>query len=158
MNTSNAPTSEKPFHSKLYFAYGANICPLGMTRRCPQAQAIGTYYLRDWQLEFRHHATIVPAPGSYVPGVLWKLTADCESQLDNFEGYPYYYNKTLLMQGPSLFFAYVMADNQPGTPMESYIQTIAHGYQHWQLPMQPLEDALERVGFKHSGSTEYHCH
>lgn len=127
---------------RLYFAYGANIDPVSMQYRCPAAQALGEFYLRDWRLTFYSHATVVPSPGDQVPGVLWRLTPECESSLDDFEGYPSYYTKTDIEQDGRRFFIYEMTQPLRGFPSSGYTQLIAQAYPHWGLKQTYLEQAL----------------
>lgn len=128
----------------LYFAYGANISQEAMSWRCPQAEALGAFELRDWQLEFYSHATIEPTKNSSVHGVLWMLTDECERALDAFEGYPTYYTKRSWYQDGHWFFFYEMAGYKQGLPSEGYIRGIVEGYHQWKLPQKTLQQALER--------------
>lgn len=129
----------------LYFAYGANISPDAMTWRCPMAEPLGAFELRDWQLEFYSHATIEPRPGASVHGVLWNLTDSCEKALDAFEGFPTYYTKRTWYQDGHWFFFYEMTDYKQGLPSEGYISGIANGYHSWQLPQPKLQEAIDRT-------------
>ena len=60
----------------IYFAYGSNLCPVQMARRCPGGQAIGQAVLHDWRflINIRTYATIEAKPGAATHGVLWSLT------------------------------------------------------------------------------------
>ena len=44
----------------IYFAYGSNMCPEQMARRCPGGQALAPAELRDWRflINTRTYATI----------------------------------------------------------------------------------------------------
>jgi hypothetical protein len=53
--------------TSLYFAYGANMHPESMKYRCPDAVPVGQFNLRDWQLEFYNHATIMPVQTNRCP-------------------------------------------------------------------------------------------
>lgn len=129
----------------LYFAYGANIDPVAMSWRCPAAEPVGAFELRDWQLEFYSHATIEPSPGHSVHGVLWNLTKECEQSLDAFEGFPSYYTKRTWTQDGYWFFFYEMTDYKQGLPSSGYIHGIANGYDQWRLPQDSLQQALDRT-------------
>ena len=65
---------------QLYFAYGSNMDLKQMDFRCPDAQVVENVRLMDYRLTFcggrRRNgvATIFPEEGSYVDGVLWKIT------------------------------------------------------------------------------------
>lgn len=130
-------------NTRLYFAYGANMPKEHMSWRCPDATPIGALYLRDWRLVFCNHATIEPAPGHRVPGCLWNITAQCERELDLFEGFPHYYNKMWLEQDGDTFMCYDM--NPPLTysaPAPSYVDTLQQGYYDWKLNNEYLDEAL----------------
>ncbi len=55
--------------------------------------------LENYRLAFRGRApgngvaTVLPEKGSYVEGVLWKITEACEKSLDFYEGFPSFYGK-----------------------------------------------------------------
>jgi gamma-glutamylcyclotransferase len=131
--------------TRLYFAYGANMSRESMIIRCPQAQPLRAFRLRGWQLDLCGHATISPHPGKEVPGVLWRITDECEASLDRFEGYPYYYRKRILVQDGQEFMVYLMNDPVPGQPTQGYLDLLAEGYQDWKLDIQYLESAVDRI-------------
>lgn len=128
---------------KLYFAYGANLNLTGMANRCPAAEPIQALELRDWQLAFNGVATILPKDGSVVHGALWEITRDCEDSLDMFEGFPYLYSKINLEQDGYQFMAYVMNEDIPAPPSRGYLNTIAEGYRHWNLPTAKLYQVVD---------------
>lgn len=78
----------------LYFAYGSNMDPDQMAVRCPGAAAQGPARLPDHGLAFAREsllwgggvATVEPAPGEEVWGVLWEIGEDDEAALDRYEG------------------------------------------------------------------------
>lgn len=77
-----------------YFAYGMNVDPEGMARRCPDAKLLGVAVLKDHRLVFRGgFATVEPALGNNVKGVLWKITEKDLRTLDIFESYPDFYER-----------------------------------------------------------------
>ena len=129
--------------NKLYFAYGANMHPKSMQHRCPNATPVKQVDLRDWELKFYNHATILPKTGAAVPGVLWTVTDDCEYNLDCFEGYPTYYTKqTWIQDGVEFFFYEMTPENSSGTPGYVYVSDIAASYKHWNIPGNTLEAAV----------------
>ena len=72
-----------------------------MAYRCPNATILRVVRLEGYELEFAGMAgngvaTIRPKEGSYVDGVLWKITPKCERGLDFYEGYPHFYGKEML--------------------------------------------------------------
>ncbi len=78
----------------LYFAYGMNMDPEGMERRCPDAKAVGTATLKGYALRFRGGlANVEPVEGREVQGVLWEVSEKDLKALDRFEGYPKLYQR-----------------------------------------------------------------
>jgi len=77
-----------------YFAYGSNMDPLQMEKRCPGAVVLGPARLDEHRLTFVWDspgwgggvATVEPAAEDHVWGVLWKLTDEHVRALDNYEG------------------------------------------------------------------------
>lgn len=65
-----------------------------MAFRCPDAQVVDTVRLEGYRLAFRMNggghgvATILPEPGSFVDGVLWRISERDEQNLDHYEGFP----------------------------------------------------------------------
>ena len=47
-------------NKQLYVAYGSNINLQQMAYRCPHSRVAGTSEIKDFELEFRGVATIVP--------------------------------------------------------------------------------------------------
>ena len=78
-----------------HFAYGSNMDPAQMRQRCPGAETVGIGVLREYGLCFprRSHtrgcgvASIEPATGQEVWGVVYRMTAADLASLDRFEGY-----------------------------------------------------------------------
>jgi gamma-glutamylcyclotransferase (GGCT)/AIG2-like uncharacterized protein YtfP len=140
-------------NKRLYLAYGANMSMDSMTWRCPQARPVCSYVLRDWELQFYSHATIVPKPGAEVAGVLWHITPECEANLDAFEGFPNYYTKRSWVQDSEHIMFYEMSDFLRGQPSANYINDIRSSYHYWHLPVHYLDKAIHAT-VKHI-TTEY---
>ncbi|PWW22901.1 AIG2 family protein [Geodermatophilus normandii] len=81
----------------LYAAYGSNMDPAQMLRRCPASPHVGTGWIRGWRLAFGGEefgwegalATLVPAEDREAPGVfvaLYDLTPADAGELDAWEG------------------------------------------------------------------------
>ena len=130
---------------KLYFAYGANLSLDSMAMRCPKARPFQSFYLRGWELGFATHATIRPNPGKVVPGALWRITDECEWNLDSFEGYPKYYTKRILGQDGYEFMVYIMNNPDYGTSYNGYIDLIEDGYQDWNLDTGILYESVDKI-------------
>ena len=127
---------------RLYFAYGANMSIASMAYRCPDAEPVRRFFLKDWRLRLHNHATVEPAPGHSVPGALWRITPECEAYLDMFEGYPYYYHKQELEQDGVRFMVYIMNEPASGDPSDGYIDLLQEGYRDWRLPVDYLHRSI----------------
>ena len=143
---------------RLYFAYGSNINLDQMAHRCPDATPVGPVMLENYELLFRgmtNHggvATIHPKHGSYVYGLMWKLTPECEKSLDHYEGYPHLYRKEQVTvfdaKGQEVsVMVYIMNDRyrSPSIPSDAYYLGIREGYRQNRLPVKHLEKALDHV-------------
>lgn len=141
---------------QLYFAYGSNINIGQMACRCPAATPVCPVVLDNYRLAFRGGggvATIIPAEGEKVYGLLWKLTPVCEQALDQYEGYPRLYVKeqvTVCGRDGQRYavMAYIMAREfcrDPAEPSRHYFAGIVQGYKQNGLPMKPLFEAVQRT-------------
>ncbi len=144
---------------KLYFAYGSNINLEQMAVRCPNARPVRPVILDNYRLAFRGNAgycgvaTVIPARGEKVYGLLWKITPDCERALDRYEGYPHLYGKEQITVrdkdgGSHKVMAYIMTheySRDPAEPSESYFRGIVRGYQANGLPVRALFEAVQRI-------------
>lgn len=78
-----------------YFAFGSNLDPDQIARRCREHQLVGKAYLNDHDLWFPRFsstwqgggASIKPVSGKRVWGCLYKLSAADWRELDRCEGY-----------------------------------------------------------------------
>src|SRR5260370_33763751 len=59
----------------LHFAYGSNMSAALMRRRCPGARLEGRACLPGYRFVITRsgYASVVPAPGSIVHGLLWRV-------------------------------------------------------------------------------------
>lgn len=80
----------------LYLAYGSNMLPERMMRRCPGATALGVARLPDYRLAERLYADIDFSEGESVFGVLYLITERDMRSLDAYEGYPKVYRREWL--------------------------------------------------------------
>ena len=127
-----------------------------MAFRCPDAQVVGTVRLENYRLAFRGNgggrgvATILPEKGSYVDGVLWRISARDEQHLDQYEGFPNLYGKETVMVRTSCgekipVMAYTMNApyrDIPAFPSWEYLNGIVTGCQ--QHDLDPLAGAGSR--------------
>jgi len=134
--------------NKLYFAYGSNMNQERLEGRVGPVIKIGKHVLRRWKLAFncgyannRFANIIMGAEGAveYVEGVLYELTPRQMRMLDNFEGYPLYYqkmvfplNESAIGNSKEVMYAYVCFNpnyvpNPKVKPTEEYINHILKG-------------------------------
>jgi gamma-glutamylcyclotransferase (GGCT)/AIG2-like uncharacterized protein YtfP len=125
----------------IYFAYGSNMCPEQMARRCPGGQALGQAELRDWRflINIRTYATIEARPGAATHGVLWSLTPEHITELDHYEAVAegMYFKTNLIVQRadrPVEALVYIDPVCELGQPKPDYIRTILDGAAHFALP------------------------
>jgi AIG2-like family len=125
----------------LYAAYGSNMDPEQMLRRCPASPHTGTGWIRGWRLTFGAEeygwegalATLAPTDDDDGPGVfvaLYDLTEADERQLDAWEGADHgLYRKLHLrvhtLAGDVVAFVYVVDGFEGGLPSARHLGGIA---------------------------------
>ena len=144
-------------NEKLYFAYGSNMNLNQMAFRCPDAQVVDTVRLEGYRLAFCGEengvATILPEEGSYVDGVLWRISERDEQHLDHYEGFPFLYGKepvTVTNQDGVRreIMAYTMNSpykDAPALPSQSYLSGILHGCRQNGIEIESVLDAVWRT-------------
>jgi hypothetical protein len=123
-----------------YFAFGSNIVPAQMAKRCPGSTSLGGAELPDHRFRIgrRGYGTVEPEPGAVVHGLLWDLRPEDEAALDVYEGVRHgLYRKvkrTVRLAGEAReAYVYVAADAEPGKAVAGYVERIvaaaeAHGF------------------------------
>jgi hypothetical protein len=132
----------------LYAAYGSNMDPAQMLRRCPSSPHTGTGWMRGWRITFGAEelgwegalATLVPteepptaAPGEFGPGVfvaLYDLTDADEKALDAWEGadlglYRKLHLRVHTLGGDVVAYVYVLDAFEGGLPSARHLGGIA---------------------------------
>ncbi len=134
-------------YKRKYLCYGSNMNLEQMARRCPNSKIIGTAMLKDYELEFRGVATIVPKKNAEVPVLIWEIDQHDEISLDRYEGFPHLYGKELFtveVNGKSIeCMAYTMNYGNISPPSSTYYNVIKKGYQENKLDISFLKAALE---------------
>src|SRR5260370_23602296 len=71
----------------LHFAYGSNMSAALMRRRCPGARLEGRACLPGYRFVITRsgYASVVPAPGSIVHGLLWRVAPRDVAGLNVYE-------------------------------------------------------------------------
>jgi gamma-glutamylcyclotransferase (GGCT)/AIG2-like uncharacterized protein YtfP len=122
----------------LYAAYGSNMDPAQMARRCPHSPRAGTGWLNGWRLTFGGEdlgwegalATVAEDKDSRVFVVLYEVSEKDEEALDQWDGATLgYYSKLRVrvttLDGDVLAWLYVLNDYEGGLPSASYIGIMA---------------------------------
>lgn len=136
-----------------YFAYGSNMDPVQMADRCPGAEPIQVAVLHDHRLAYTYDApgweggvaTVIPATGEQVWGVVWALTSKHLDTLDEYEGVDIgIYRRELtdvFVNGdrPMDAFIYITNDTLTRLPNRRYIDALVRGAEHFELPAWYIE-------------------
>ena len=143
----------------LYAAYGSNMDPEQMLRRCPSSPHVGTGWIRGWRLTFGAEeygwegalATLVPAdddsPGVFV--ALYDLTPADEQALDAWEGADSgLYRKLNLgvhtLGGDVVAYVYALDAFEGGLPSARYLGAIADAAEAAGAPADYLAELRAR--------------
>lgn len=138
--------------ARLYFAYGSNMDRAHMTRLCPQAEPYGVASLRSYKyvIAASGFATVIPWPGSFVHGVLWKVGPKEIAALDRYEDVagglyrvaqlPVKYNERLLRA-----LVYLASGDKVAATPPGYLEKIVTAAKAWNLPADYV-DYLAKQG------------
>lgn len=138
----------------LYFAYGSNLCPDQMQRRCGDVRRVGPAKLEGYALAFAGHsprwggtvATIVESRPHWVFGAVYQMEAPHLDRLDAFEG-NYERRQVQLADLSEPAWTYVHTQPAPiAPPPHRYLAIIAHQYGALGHGLSPLMQAVERAG------------
>ena len=122
-----------------YIAYGSNLNFKLMRSRCPRARPVFYLYgvrvnkLSGWSLSFNRYANIIKNKNSFVPIGLWKITKQCEKELDIYENFPVLYSKIYFKYYSIKAMTYVMNSNKLLKPSNTYLKLIYQGYKDFNL-------------------------
>jgi cation transport regulator ChaC len=130
-----------------YFAYGSNMDPVQMAERCPGSAPLEVACLRDHRLAYTYDsskwrggvATVIPAVGERVWGVVWELTAEHIAALDRYElVHRDVYRRDLVdvfaADRALPAFVYITNDSTPRLPNRRYVDALVRGATHFELP------------------------
>lgn len=122
----------------VYAAYGSNMDPDQMQRRCPHSPLAGTGWIKGWRLTFGGEdlswegalATIVPDEEGTVFVALYDVTAHDEANLDGWEGadlglYEKIRLRVATLDSDQLAWVYVLNGYEGGLPSARYIGMLA---------------------------------
>lgn len=135
----------------LYFAYGSNMVPEQMARRCPAARFLGTAVLGShcFAVIRGGHGTVLPRRGAQVHGVLWQVSRGAMAALDRYEEVfrdLYRRRRRVVRAAGQARWAlvYVAAATAPGRPRAAYIAAIAAAAREFGFPADYVA-ALEAI-------------
>jgi hypothetical protein len=144
----------------LYAAYGSNMDPAQMLRRCPSSPHTGTGWIRGWRLTFGAEefgwegalATLVPDEDSAGPGVfvaLYDVTDADERALDACEGvdlglYRKLHLRAHTLGGDVVAYVYVLDAFEGGLPSARYLGALADAAEAAGAPHDYLIDLRSR--------------
>lgn len=120
----------------LYAAYGSNLDPQQMLKRCPHSPLRHTGWLAGWRLTFGGDGwdgalpTVVEDPPAQVFVGLYEVTEGDERALDEWESAPSgLYRKVKVraatMDGDTLTWTYVLDDFEGGLPSARTVGILA---------------------------------
>ena len=128
----------------LYFAYGSNLDPAQMRRRCPHAAPGRRATLDGYRIAFGGHsrtwggpvATLVKDPDEWVDGLLYELPRAELAVLDRYEGHPFAYRRKLLLVTDETgrrrrAYVYVLPVAEEAPPAPAYLGVLWQA--HWRL-------------------------
>jgi gamma-glutamylcyclotransferase (GGCT)/AIG2-like uncharacterized protein YtfP len=125
----------------LHFAYGSNMSRALMQRRCPGARALGPARLDGWRFVVMRagYASVAPAPGAAVHGVVWRLSPRDLAALNAYENLDrgLYVRRVLPVRigtrrRPAL--VYVAPGRARGRPQPGYQELVIAAAREWNLP------------------------
>ncbi|MBV8964485.1 MAG: gamma-glutamylcyclotransferase [Hyphomicrobiales bacterium] len=137
---------------RLYFAFGANLDIVGMSRRCPGAEPVGAARLDNHRFAIVQpgFATVIEAPGATVHGVLWRLSSRDINVLDAYENISsglYGRAEKPVRHGMRTLRAltYFVWEPKAGRPKPGYLEDcVLPAARRWQLPQDYIR-ALEAL-------------
>lgn len=147
----------EPRHT-LVFAFGSNLDLQQMQRRCGVVDVVGVALLPGHRLAFGGYsrtwggavATVVPARGGLVPGVLYRLDREALGLLDAHEGAPHAYRREQVRVFAATrrwrkADAYLLNGADGGRPSRAYLDTIGRAYRAWGFTAKIFTRPLERA-------------
>lgn len=125
----------------LYFAYGSNMSRGPMRQRCPTARDAGRAILRGYRFAImaNGYASIVPAAGADVHGVLWTIGPRDLAALDDYEdvagGLYRQAMLPVLQDGKTVeALVYLGCEMREGRPRPGYIPLVVEAARDCGLP------------------------
>lgn len=125
----------------LHFAYGSNMSRALMVPRCRSAVEVGPAVLAGYRffISADGYASVLPASGGVVHGLVWRLTERDRAALDAYEGIDagLYQARSMTVQcGARRLNAlvYVGRSRTPGRPKPGYLDLVLSAARDVNLP------------------------
>lgn len=128
-----------------------------MSERCPSSVLAGPAVLKNYRLAFTIYspkrkcgcADVVLETGSYVYGLLYKLTDDDMARMDHFEGHPVHYQRTKVdivfnKETLSAYTYEVVNKNEGVLPSKEYASLLQKAAKTFDFP-KSYQDFLSRI-------------
>jgi hypothetical protein len=149
----------------LYFAYGSNMHRAVMRKHAPHAQAIGVAALAGYRFVITAdgYASVAPAAGENVHGLVWRLTPPDRVTLDAWENVAggLYCAETLPVEQsgrPSPALVYIARDCPIGPPRLGYMEVVIEAARLLELPaayISSLQDWLPKSAAEAAGLPKF---
>jgi cation transport regulator ChaC len=125
----------------LYFAYGSNMHRPVMRRHAPTATPLGVAELpgHRFVITADGYASVEPAAGQSVYGVLWRITPRDHATLDVWENVAaglYRAETVAVRRGgrPQPALIYFARSGVEGKPRSGYMELVIQAARQWKLP------------------------
>ena len=137
----------------LHFAYGSNMCVADMRRRCLGARLEGRACLPGYRFIIMRsgYASVVPAPGDCVHGLLWRLTPRDIAALGAYESLDSGLYRAVIMavvahrqHRPAL--VYIGGDRECGRPRPGYLNIVTQAARDAGVPPHYLRRLMRWGG------------
>ena len=130
----------------LYFAYGSNMNRTAMRQRCPGAGVVGPAVLEGHRFVIVSdgYASVLPASGGIVHGLLWRLDARSLAALNAYESLDagLYRTTTLPVRTEGKRHAalvYLARSRKPGLPRPGYLEEVIAAARELNFPPDYVE-------------------
>jgi hypothetical protein len=134
----------------LHFAYGSNMSRTLMRAHAPDAHPLGLARLpaHHFIITRDGYASVIPAPGQTVHGVLWRLTARDLATLNTYESIDSgLYRRAMLpvwrQTRREVALVYLARERVEGRPRPGYLDTVVAAARDWDLPQSYIR-SLQR--------------
>jgi hypothetical protein len=125
----------------VHFAYGSNMSRALMRAHAPDAQPIGLARLGGYRFIITRdgYASVLPAPGEMVHGVLWRLTPRDVATLNAYESIDsglYRLAMLPVWRGThrEAALVYLARERGEGRPRPGYLDAVIAAARDWDLP------------------------